>query len=85
MELFSRLYIGCQTREGNLKEFFRHENHAYPPALSDGGSLYLGTKNDLLTCLKDLSECQCWAPVVGSVIIDGAVIVQNFNAETFFC
>ena len=73
-ELFSRLYIGCQTREGNLEEFFRHENHAYPPALSDGGSLYLGTKSDL-TCLKDLSECQCGA-VVGSIIIDGAVIVQ---------
>ena len=73
VELFSRLYIGCQTREGNLEEFFRHENHAYLPALSDGGSLYLGS---LLTCLKDLSECQCGAPVVGSIIIDGAVIVQ---------
>ena len=76
VELFSRLYIGYQTREGNLEEFFRHENHAYPPALSDGGSLYLGTISDLLSCLKDLSECQCGAPVVGSIIIDGAVIVQ---------
>ena len=26
MELFSRLYIGCQTQDGNLDEFFRHEN-----------------------------------------------------------
>ena len=24
--LFSHLYIACQTREGNLDEFFRHEN-----------------------------------------------------------
>ena len=29
--LFSRLYIGCQTRDGNLEEFFRHENQACPP------------------------------------------------------
>ena len=24
--LFLRLYIACQTREGNLEEFFKHEN-----------------------------------------------------------
>ena len=28
--LFSRHYIGCQTRDGNLEEFFRHENQACP-------------------------------------------------------
>ena len=26
IELFSQLYIGCQTCDGNLEEFFRHEN-----------------------------------------------------------
>ena len=25
--LFSRLYFACQSREGNLQEFFKHENH----------------------------------------------------------
>lgn len=54
--LFSRLYIGCQTRDGNLEEFFHHKNQAFPPTLSDGGSLHLGNKSDLLICLKDLSE-----------------------------
>ena len=24
VELFARLYISCQTRDGNLEEFFRH-------------------------------------------------------------
>ena len=24
--LFSRLYISCQSREGNLTDFFKHEN-----------------------------------------------------------
>ena len=53
VELFSQLYIGCQTRDGNLAEFFQHENQAWPPALSDGGKLRLGTKSDMLTCLED--------------------------------
>ena len=35
----------CQTRDGNLSEFFHHENQAYHPALSDCGNLYLGTKS----------------------------------------
>ncbi|KAL8560714.1 hypothetical protein ACOMHN_063018 [Nucella lapillus] len=25
-ELFARMYIGCQTTDGNLDKFFRHEN-----------------------------------------------------------
>ena len=35
--LFSRLYIASQLREGDIEEFFAHENHAYPPALSQMG------------------------------------------------
>jgi len=31
--LFVCLYIGCQTRDGNVDELFRHENQACPPAL----------------------------------------------------
>ena len=50
--LFSRPYIGCQTRDGNLEEFFRHANQACPPALSDGESLRLGTKSDLFKFLS---------------------------------
>ncbi len=69
--LFSRLYIGC-----HLEELFRHENQAFPPALSDGGNLHLGTKSDLLICLEDLCETQTEAPVASSVIVDGAAIVQ---------
>ena len=56
--LFSRPYIGCQTRDGNLDEFLRHENQACPPALSDGESLRLGTKSDLLKCFEEFSSAQ---------------------------
>jgi len=84
--LFSRLYIGCQTRDGNLEEFFCHENQACPPALSDGNNLYLGTKSDLLACLDDLHEAQPEAPATSSLVLDGAAIVQMLkpaSAKTF--
>ena len=37
--LFSRLYISCQTRGGNVQEFFKHENQSFPPSLSQNGSI----------------------------------------------
>ena len=64
------------TQEKETLNTFHHENQAYPPALSDGGNLHLGNKIDLLACLIDRSEYQCDAPVISTVIIDGAVIAQ---------
>lgn len=57
-EFFSRLYIGCQTRGGNLEEVFHHENQACPPALSDGGNLFTGTKSDLIICLEEVFDAK---------------------------
>ncbi len=37
--LFSRLYIACQSRDGNLLDFFRFENQPWPISLSQGGNL----------------------------------------------
>ncbi|VDI60596.1 Hypothetical predicted protein [Mytilus galloprovincialis] len=70
--LFSRLYIGCQSRDGNLDNFFRHENHAFPPSLSQNGTIRLETKADLLSkYLERLSPPTDVQPVVSSVILDG--------------
>ena len=49
LQLFSRMYLCYQIRGGNLQEFFRHENQACRPALSDGGRLRLRAKSDRLT------------------------------------
>ena len=38
-ELFSRLFIACQSREGNLDEFFTFENQPWPPSLAQRGKL----------------------------------------------
>ena len=89
LELFSQLYIGCQTHDGNLEEFFSHENQACPPSLSVAGRLHLGTKSDMLVCLESLddgSEARSEVPKVSNVVIDGAAIVQMLKpgaAETF--
>ena len=76
IQLFSRLYIACQTRDSELNEFFSHENHAYPPALSLGGEIRKGNKSDLLTCFASISEPVHEIPSVTATILDGAAIVH---------
>ena len=46
--LFSRLHIACQAREGNLEEFFKHENSSSPPALSCHGQMCTGQNSELI-------------------------------------
>ena len=43
--IFSRLFIACQTRNGDLIKYFHaHENQAAPPSLSENGLLRLSKK-----------------------------------------
>ncbi|CAH3181917.1 unnamed protein product [Porites evermanni] len=51
--LFARLYISCQTRDGDLDEFFKHENQGCPPSLLHLGKLRLPKKKyELTECLE---------------------------------
>lgn len=76
--LFSRLYISCQTRDGDLDNFFKHENQPCPPALSMNGQLRLPTKkSELVDCLQSHTSSQNTKPEnVDAIIIDGAVLVN---------
>uniref|UniRef100_UPI00358F6B91 uncharacterized protein n=1 Tax=Myxine glutinosa TaxID=7769 RepID=UPI00358F6B91 len=74
--LFSRLYIACQTRDGDLDNFFQHENHAYPPSLSQLGKLRFGSKSDLVECLERCCTSCGDAPLVDVIILDGAAIIN---------
>ena len=83
--LFSRLYISCQIRGGDLDQFFAHENQSASPSLSVGGKLCIGKKADLLSCLQ-LERLQTSAPAVDAKFLDGAAVVQMLNpgtAQTF--
>ena len=74
--LFSQLYVSCQIRQGNLEQFFAHENQGYPPSLSQFGDLRLGVKSGLLKYLEKLDDNSEATPVVDAILIDGAVLVN---------
>ena len=82
--LFSRMYISCQTRDGDLDEFFRHENQGCPPSISDQGNLRLPKKKSELTeCLQALTVPQSQVPSnLNVVIIDGAAVVNMVKPGT---
>ena len=85
-KLFASLYVACQARNGDLGEFFRHENHANPPSLSEYGKLRKGNKADFLKCIKDHGDTKLECPTVTAKIFDGAALVQMLppgSAKTF--
>ena len=84
--LFSRLYIACQSREGNLQGSFKHENHLWPPSLAQASRLREGQKSDLVKCMEKTSTLTAESPEVDVAILDGAVVVQMTSpgaARTF--
>ena len=77
--LFSKLYVSCQVRDGDIDEFFRHENQSSPPSLSQGGKLRHGTKADLLPFLTQNGTTIKDKPDTDAVLLDGAAIVNMLN------
>lgn len=75
-DLLARLYVSCQSRSINLDDFFIHENHSYPPSLSNHGNLRIGNKSDLLTCLESHTCPVSDSPPADTVILDGPAVVH---------
>ena len=77
VQLHSTLYVACKSRQADLADFFCHENHDYPPALSDYGNLRKPTaKSDVLKCLINPSDEANEAPLADAYVIDGAAFVH---------
>ena len=74
--LFSRLYVSCQVRNGDLEGFYAHENQSFTPSLSQYGKLRSGTKSDLLSCLERNGPAQAQKSSVEAVLLDGAAVVN---------
>ena len=67
--LFARLYISCQSRDGDLDEFFKHENQGCPPSLSNLGKLRLPRKkSELVECLQAELICKTVCPLVSILL-----------------
>lgn len=84
--LFSHLYIASQFRDGNLEDFFSHENQPWPPALSEYGKLRLpASKSDLLKLIEDSSDVEPPSAFHAKVFDGPAIlhILPTAEAKTF--
>ena len=79
--LFSRLYIACQTRAGDLDNFFAQENHSFPVSISEYGNLCKSSKSDFISCLTSTIEPQHEAPAVNGIVIDGGAMAHTSYPE----
>ena len=79
--LFSHFYIARKFREGNLEDFFSHENHPWPPSLSEQGNLrWPNKKSDLLSCLDKATNLE--PPTYYDVkLVDGPAIVHSLPTK----
>ena len=80
-QLFSKLFVSCQSRECDLFDFFRHEKHPFPAALSDGGKLHTCQKSQLAAILENhitLPDNESQADVI---IIGGSALGTIFHRE----
>ena len=85
-QLFSPLYLACQIRNGNLDDFFRHENQSFPPSLSKNRDIRTGSKSDLIECLEAISGVSMEKPFASCIVLDGPAIVnilQPRDCSTF--
>ena len=68
--LYASIYVACQTRESDLDDFFAHENHSYPPALSVYGMFRHTDKSECLTLLSKFGNQIVKQPVADALILD---------------
>ena len=74
--LFSRLFVASQFRDGNLNDYFSYNNQQCPPSLLARGKLKLGTKSDIVRCLEDAPAKQDdITPSVDVVMLDGPAVL----------
>jgi hypothetical protein len=76
VELFGRLYIANQLREGDPSIFFSHENQLHPPSLSDGGKLRSCKKSDIVGCIQPTVFLNLENNYIECKIFDGAALVH---------
>ena len=84
VSLFSRLFIACQNRDGNIEEFFRHENQSSPPSLSQNNELRSRSKAELLKQLENMDDSisSCESPETEVTVLDGAALINGLKPES---
>ena len=80
-QLFSKLFLSCQSREYDLQEFYCHENQQFPASLSEGGKLYTCQISQLAAILQSHVGIPDTEPEVDTIIIDGSALVNVDEAR----
>ena len=81
-KLYASLYVACQSRNGDLADFFAHENHSYPPSISQYGKLRKCTKSDFVSILELAGETRETPPAdLTAKVFDGAAVVQMIRSS----
>lgn len=77
--LFCKLYIACESRKGDIDEFFNHENNRNPPSISEFGKLrqLSGDSDDIIKCLYPSNTLENLA---SNVEINATVLVLNASS-----
>ena len=73
---YASLHVACQARQSDLDDFFSHENHSYPPALSVYGKIRDSAKSDTIKLFAQSGSEGKKESTVTGVVLDGAAIVQ---------
>ena len=77
-QLFSQLFISCQSRDIDLLEFFSYENQPYPASLSEKGGLYRNKIRPLnIDPLLAGIELPDNLPNTDSLILDGSTFTHT--------
>lgn len=72
------MYIASQSRDGDLDDFFAHENQLYVPSLfiSVWKSSLSQSSALFLECIEDLAMPHDQRPTIDAAIVDGVAIVD---------
>ena len=62
--------------DGDLEEFFQHDNQPYPPSLSEFGGLRFGKKSLMIACVKKDTPPLPPPASQDVQVFDGAAIVH---------
>ena len=81
VNLFSRIYISCQTRDSDMDAFFEPENHDWPPSLASNGKMHQTSKSDLVECLESVVPKSESVPDIDVTIVDGAAPVHILDPK----
>ena len=81
-QLFSKLFISCQSRECDPQDFLNHENQSFPASLSDDEMLPTSQKSQRVPIFEAKAALPNVLPSIEVINIDGSALVNDNQPRT---